>query len=237
MNVLITNDDGIKATGLQILREAAKHALKSCSFTVVSSPKEYCGRSFSTNPGPNDWKTVVPKEIEPHVWELELSPVDLIHRAFQTRDLHPRPFELVLVGCNHGLNLGTDVFHGGTTAAAMAASSFYGACAYAFNQELPKELWEQAEVSRDHFLSAERVIVDFLRKNMPSNGDCWNVNIPTNALKGYKNTRTAHYSYVRTPPTNVVPRARNEESDITVFQQGFVALTQLMLRVNPPLKY
>jgi broad specificity polyphosphatase/5'/3'-nucleotidase SurE len=130
--------------------------------------------------------------------------------------------------------LGWDVYSHSATAMAMTAANAYNVYAVAFNQDLGG-----LEPSRLAFVQSEKVVPDYLKVTPCERGRCWNVNIPMpkSVPKGYQETRTAHYSPSYLPSTDIVPRARNEASDVVAFSQGFVAITSLALRVNPALRY
>lgn len=241
MNVLITSDDGIDSVGLTVLRDAVKQAGIASNPIVIVPPTPHSGKGMAVS---QTWMDDVVK-VETDVYTLDATPADIIYRAFcETDQFSKRPWDLVLVGCNHGANLGFDIWHSGTVGAAMTAAKGMGCCAMAFSQDLPRDMlsftdWSKSQygVERKHFASAERIIPDFLRRHAPDAGACWNVNIPEEATRGYKETNAAHYSYARTPPTKLVPRAKNDGSDVDYMLQGYVSVSLLDPRTSPPMKY
>jgi 5'-nucleotidase len=237
--ILITGDDGPEATGIKVLRDHARQAYPQARIVQVTTEKQHSGASFSCSPGWERWKTTVPTRIDDNTYTLDLTPCDIITRLFLLPDpITDQPWDLVMSGVNHGSNVGTDIFLSATCSMAMMASSFYGAAAFAFSQDLPTEegIFDGA-LNRRHFASADRVLPEFLRSTQGNAGECWNVNFPVLATQGYKSTKAAHYSRYRTPPTSLVPRAQEESSDVVHLAQGFVTITQLLLRVNPPMQY
>lgn len=236
MNILITNDDGIGSTGLEVLREAARRCYPSSSITTIVPETQKSGASMSTSPGWEAWKTTKPIEYGSQFFSVDLSPADLITKAFlQHEEFHPKSWDLVLVGINPGMNLGFDVFHSGTCGIAMIAATAFGTAAWAFSADVPNI--HVVDQEREDFDAADRVVRDFMRKTSVNAGECFNVNVPKHPTQGYRTTEVAHYSYHRRPPIRVVPRARNEESDITAVERGFVSITELRLRVNKGLSY
>jgi broad specificity polyphosphatase/5'/3'-nucleotidase SurE len=121
----------------------------------------------------------------------------------------------------------------------MLAATAYGAAAAAFSQDLPNtpEMVHKPDLDRRHFETAEKLTADLLAKQPLTPGTCLNVNFPQTNPRGYQDAKTAHYSYHRTPPTNLVPRAQAERSDITLLKEGWVTVSTLLLRTNPPIHY
>lgn len=241
MNVLITSDDGIDSVGLAVLRDAVKAAKITAKPIVLAPSRTYTGTAMGVS---SRWMDPVTK-VDTDVYALDATPADIIYRAF----LHPEeftkgPWHLVLVGCNAGANVGFDIWHSGTVGAAITAAKGMGCCAMAFSQDLPRDLihptdWSGSEerVTRKHFAAAEKVIPDFLRRHGPDAGACWNVNIPEVAARGYRTAHAAHYSYHRTPPTSLVPRAQNDGSDVDLLLKGYTTVSQLDPRTNPAMRY
>lgn len=241
VQILVTSDDGPEATGLQVLLDSIQLVWPGAKPVTIVPSNPVSGTAMSLTPGWEAYMKAEAKELAPRVFSVDLTPTDIIYRAFlQREEFSGRDWDLVLVGCNHGANLGFDVFHSGTCGAAMTAARAFGTAAFAFSQDFPVDKVDQivqAKVDRNLFRTAEKVIPDFLRKQAPDAGVCWNVNIPEEAQRGYKQTKVAHYSYHRTPPTKMVPRAAVEDNDIHHLTQGWVTVSPLELRVNPNLKF
>jgi 5'-nucleotidase len=113
--ILISNDDGIHATGLKLLEEVA---LTLCEDVWVVAPEaEQSGASHSlTMRRPLRMRTV----SERH-YAVDGTPTDAVLLAVQHVLKDKRP-DLVLSGINRGANLGEDVTYSGTCAAAMEAT-------------------------------------------------------------------------------------------------------------------
>ena len=113
--VLVTNDDGIHAPGLQVLTEIAE-ALAS-EVWVVAPETEQSGTSHSLTLG----RALRTRQHGPRRFSVDGTPTDCVlvaHRHIMVR----HPPDLVLSGINHGGNLGEDVTYSGTVAAAMEAA-------------------------------------------------------------------------------------------------------------------
>lgn len=110
--ILISNDDGIHATGLKLLEEIA--LTLSDDVWVVAPEAEQSGASHSlTMRRPLRMRLV----SERH-YAVDGTPTDSVLLAVQ-HVLKDRPPDLVLSGINRGANLGEDVTYSGTCAAAM----------------------------------------------------------------------------------------------------------------------
>lgn len=117
MNVLISNDDGIFAQGIQALANAL--ALAGHRVTVVCPDRE---RS-ATGHGLTLHKPIRAERIESvfdstvAAWACSGTPSDCVKLALGA--ILDDPPDLVCSGINHGANLGTDVLYSGTVSAAM----------------------------------------------------------------------------------------------------------------------
>ena len=111
--ILLTNDDGVNALGL----EMARRALEDLGRVVVVAPvEERSGASHSlslTQP-------VRIEHLESDRYATTGTPVDCVILGF--RKILERFPDLVVSGINHGANLGEDVFYSGTVAAAREAA-------------------------------------------------------------------------------------------------------------------
>jgi 5'-nucleotidase len=110
MRLLITNDDGILALGLECLYAAAEPLGE---VTVVAPDREQSATSHSLTlhhplrPIPRGQRR----------WQVDGTPTDCVMLAIEA--LMPERPDFVLSGINHGQNMGEDVLYSGTVAAAM----------------------------------------------------------------------------------------------------------------------
>jgi 5'-nucleotidase len=116
VRILVTNDDGIDAVGIQSMARAlrAHHDV-----TVVAPERERSGSGHSiTLHRPLN---VLQRTIAPDIpgWSVNGTPADCVKLAIQA--LYKGPPDLVVAGVNHGANLGRDVFYSGTVSAAVEA--------------------------------------------------------------------------------------------------------------------
>jgi 5'-nucleotidase len=116
MRVLITNDDGIQATGLNALRkELRKIPELDVNVIAPNSNRSATARSITTR-SPL-WVEEIPFEDGSSGYATDGTPVDCVRFA-ELGLVGERP-ELIVSGINHGSNLGDDITYSGTVAAAL----------------------------------------------------------------------------------------------------------------------
>lgn len=238
MNLLLTNDDGPGATGLKLLAALLRTHFKEGNLITLipGRPMTGCGMGIKHRGPLLDMERT---EVSPGTWIFpEATPVDIIYHAHHHPDLYlPRgSWDLIAAGINHGENVGTDIFHSGTVGAAMQAAAF-GSAAFAFSQALPYDLLDSNQVPDKLFTHTDGPVIQFLRQTRPTPGECWSVNLPAGPAKRLAHVPNAHYSRWREPPLSLIPRARDEQSDKTMLEQGNATVTLLQLRTSAPLRY
>ena len=115
MRILVTNDDGIHAPGLETLERMARSIADDV--WVVAPAEEHSGAGHSlslANP-------IRYREIEAKRFEVAGTPTDCVVMA--VRRIMPGNPDLVLSGVNRGQNLAEDITYSGTVAAAMEGTA------------------------------------------------------------------------------------------------------------------
>jgi 5'-nucleotidase len=117
MNVLLTNDDGIEAEGLQAMRRALA-AVEGVRLAVIAPDGNRSAMARSITTRRPLWVAEVPFADGTVGYATDGTPVDCVRLAslglvdgFAT--------DLVVSGINHGANLGDDITYSGTVAAAL----------------------------------------------------------------------------------------------------------------------
>jgi 5'-nucleotidase len=116
VQVLLTNDDGIQAEGLQTLRRALR-GLEGVELAVVAPDgnRSAMGRSITTRRPL--WVEEVDFGDGTTGYATDGTPVDCVRLALSlVEDFTP---DLIVAGINHGANLGDDITYSGTVAAAF----------------------------------------------------------------------------------------------------------------------
>ena len=116
MRVLLTNDDGIGAPGLQALREALLE-IDGIELSVVAPDGNRSAMARSITTRRPLWVEEVDFEDGTVGYATDGTPVDCVRLA-ELGLVGERP-ELIVSGINHGSNLGDDVTYSGTVAAAL----------------------------------------------------------------------------------------------------------------------
>jgi 5'-nucleotidase len=112
MHILVSNDDGILAPGLELLADACRSVAQ---VTVVAPDREQSGTSHSLTLH----RPVRPARRPDGAFQVDGTPTDCVLLALGA--LMPDRPAFVFSGVNHGPNMGEDVLYSGTVAAAMEA--------------------------------------------------------------------------------------------------------------------
>lgn len=176
MKIVIANDDGYNAPGI----EALYHALADLGDITVIAPESNCSgssNSLTLN------RPLSVQKAHNGFYYVNGTPSDCIHIAL-TGLLDFRP-DLIVSGINNGANMGDDTLYSGTVAAAMEGHLF-GIPALAFS------LIEKGWAHLDTAAHVARELVLKTRTQPLEPGTLLNVNIPSvplTALNGYAVTR------------------------------------------------
>ncbi len=114
MKLLLTNDDGIDAPGIQTLASVLR---REHEVWIVAPLRNKSGASSSLNMLQNLYL----EQRSDKDFALDGTPVDCVLSAFTGGYLPSRP-DAVISGINRGYNLGTDAVYSGTCGAARQAS-------------------------------------------------------------------------------------------------------------------
>lgn len=175
MRVLLTNDDGIEASGLRALHESVRHSFGDDVEIVVVAPdrgRSECGHSVTTG------RALIVEQVRPDWFSVDGTPVDCVRAGLALQG----KVDVVISGVNAGANLGVDLLVSGTFAAAREAA-MHGVPAMAVSHyrhpDIPKT-WDHVPVwmaaTMKEFcakVSACHAVADGSTANM-----LWNVNLP-----------------------------------------------------------
>lgn len=228
MKILLSNDDGYRAPGLQVL---ATELARIGELSVVAPDRDRSGAS-------NSLTLDVPiraERLDNGFIRVNGTPTDCVHLAI-TGLLDEEP-DLVVAGINHGANLGDDVIYSGTVAAATEGR-FLGlpALAVSIDSHEPRYLDTAAAVAgklirglQDGTLAANTI----LNINVPD--------LPLSALRGLRATRLGHRHKAEPVERICDPRGRpmfwvgpagpeqdaGEGTDFHAVRAGYVSVTPL----------
>jgi 5'-nucleotidase len=119
MRVLLTNDDGIEAAGLQALRRALLK-LPGIELAVIAPDGNRSAMARSITTRRPLWVQEVDFDDGTVGYATDGTPVDCVRLA-RLGLIAGFEAELVVSGINHGSNLGDDITYSGTVAAALEA--------------------------------------------------------------------------------------------------------------------
>ena len=197
MNVLLTNDDGIQATGLHAMRRALLE-VPGIELAVIApdSNRSATARSITTR------KPLWVDEVElgdgTTGFATDGTPVDCVRfAALGLVEFEP---ELIVSGINHGSNLGDDITYSGTVAAALEGIVL-GIPAIAVSQQAEAGLvdfragraWEREDFDQAASFVA-RMVEELEHVPMPS-GTLLNVNCPAGDVRGVSACRLGKRIY------------------------------------------
>lgn len=222
MRILITNDDGIRYPGIEML---ANWARKLGEVTVVAPKFEQSAKSHSIN-------IHTPFEVKKVTWldgidcySLDSTPADCVRFAMTSFD---KKFDLVLSGINKGYNLGEDIVYSGTDAAIFEAA-YFGVKAIAFST-IPQtydHVPPMLDAAYEHIMENHYLDYNLL----------YNVNFPP-VSKGILLTRQGKPYYkdrfVEVSPNmylaegySVYKGTANLEEDLDAVMNGYISITPL----------
>ena len=232
MRLLVTNDDGILAHGLECLVAAAEPLGE---VTVVAPDREQSATSHSLTLH-HPLRPVTRGERR---WQVDGTPTDCVMLALEA--LMPQKPDWVLSGVNHGQNMGEDVLYSGTVAAAMEGLSLgVPAIAVSF---AGGDLRADVSRLRDQVPILTKVLrhITTLRSFPPNT--LLNVNLPPREAKGVRLTRLGRRVFSQSVTPLKDPWGRQiywigggdiswsgeGDSDFRAIEEGYVSVTPLHL--------
>lgn len=228
MSLLLSNDDGVYAPGLDALYQSLRLI---SDVTVVAPDRNHSGAS-------NALTLENPLRIQllsNGFTAVSGTPTDCVHLALnELCKVAPR---MVVSGINAGANMGDDVLYSGTVAAAMEGR-FLGLPAMAVSL-----------VGKTHYQSAAlyaKLLVEKLLSTPLAQDQVLNVNVPDlpfDQIKGIKVTRLGKRHQAEMIETGVDPRGREifwvgppgkiadagEGTDFYAIEHGYVSITPLKI--------
>jgi 5'/3'-nucleotidase len=195
LRVLLTNDDGIHADGLQTLRRALV-ALGDVQVAVIAPDANMSATARSITTRRPLWVTEVPFEDGTKGYSCDGTPVDCVRLASLglVDDFEP---DLVVAGINHGSNLGDDITYSGTVAAALEGIVL-GVPALAISQQSQAREMDFRLGDEFHFDTAAAFtarLVDQLDDLPLPEGTLLNINVPAGAAEAVEVARLGKRIY------------------------------------------
>ncbi len=227
--ILVTNDDGYGAAGLEALIKAMGDLGE---VFVVAPDRERSGVSHAITLN----HPLRVKACGPSRFTCDGTPTDCVFLGIH--NLMPRAPDLVVSGINHGPNLADDVTYSGTVAGAMEGTIMgIPSVAVSLSARAGADFQPAADF-------AARIATFVLERGLPAR-TLLNVNVPDTAgapVTGFRWTRGGHRDYGHTVITQQDPRGRPmywigsdirhhsiEGSDCDAMAAGVAAVTPIYL--------
>ncbi len=195
MRVLLTNDDGIEADGLQALRRALRE-LPFVELAVIAPDGNRSAMARSITTRRPLWVQRVDFGDGTHGYATDGTPVDCV-RLSKLGLIEGFEAELVVSGINHGSNLGDDITYSGTVAAALEAIVL-GLPGIAISQQSQaRELDFRVGAGFDFAVAAEfaaQLVAEIRSVPLPP-GTLLNVNMPAGPPAGVSLARLGKRVY------------------------------------------
>lgn len=237
MRILVTNDDGIYAPGLEVLERIAA-ALSDDVWTVAPSEEQSgAGHSLTLS------RPVRLRQHSERRFSVSGTPTDAVTMAL--RKVMPGKPDLILSGVNRGANLGDDITYSGTVSAAIEGA-LAGVRSIALSQVYARESIGDAVSFAVAEAWGARVLKPLVSLEFPER-TLVNVNFPpiaADAVAGIRVVRQGFHDYGRgTLVESIDPRGfpyfwfgleavedtPGHETDLEAVQDGFIAVTPLQL--------
>lgn len=231
MNILITNDDGIRADGII---ELAKELSTIGNVYVVApeSQKSATGHAITIHNPIMVNDEFIDENIK--AYSISGTPADCVKVGIEAlfKDIN---IDLVLSGINNGPNLGTDVVYSGTVSAAIEG--------LIQNKPSIAVSYDDFNIEKEVYRKSAKYVVTLInsiKDKLELLDDCvLNMNIPKTEVKGFKVTKLGERKYDNVIEDRFSPRGKryvwiggdvrdekqDEESDIVSVENGYISIT------------
>ena len=229
MRILLTNDDGIEAAGINVLADFLKN--NGHKIHIVAPATEQSATSHSITL--HEPLRIIEKGE--NRFAVNGSPADCVIMAMKV--IMKSKVDLVISGINGGQNMGEDILYSGTVAAALEAM-FMG---------IPAIALSLASYTNQKFSTAAYFMNKMLENNLHkliAENEVFNINIPNVEIaevKGIKIAPTGHRRYYDFVKEQSDPRGRKiywiggdlpvwskeGESDFKAVSQNYISITPI----------
>lgn len=236
MKILVSNDDGIHALGIQSLVEVlSKIEGAEIYVAAPNTQKSACGHGITITAPIIVNETSLEGAVR--AWKIQGTPADCVKLGVERMRLEGIQPDLIFSGINMGPNLGTDVIYSGTVSAAMEGVVLgFPSIAISLDSHNPT-----------HYESAQEIAIKVCEQALANldGGTVLNVNVPDlpmNEIKGIKITTQGKREYdewfeARQNPRGesyywysgkpVVYEGLSDDIDVIAVQSGYVSITPL----------
>lgn len=245
MRIFCTNDDGVASVGLAVV---AERFARDGAHVVVGAPDcdmSGCGTAIQRHDVRSQLR--VQRHVyddHPSVEAHSVSATPAMAVILADRGVFGDPPDLVVSGPNFGANVGTDLMHSGTVAAASTAAR-RGTPAVAFSLAIDFRRLREVDPHWDTVAEVAAAVVDVLGAVDFGFPVLLNVNVPDVAVADLRGVRHvvpadgSHYRFLGFEETvdadgvrHLAPRFEADElndvdTDVGALRAGFATLTRL----------
>lgn len=228
MRILLTNDDGIDAPGINILGKYLKEAGHELTWSAPLTQQSAASHSITLHKPISTFKHGEKR------YAVDGRPTDSVLIAYH--NYGPDAFDLVISGINKGQNLAEDILYSGTVAAAVEAC-FLGYKSIAVSMTSFVDL--KFETGAHYIVKLiESGIVDQIKPKEVLNINVPNVDIAD--IKGYKITHPGHREYENFVTEIAAPKGnklywiageviwgKDELADTCVVQENYISISPI----------
>jgi len=235
IDILVTNDDGIYAEGIQVLSQTLFESAAGYNLFIVAPDHERSavGHAITMHRPLRVQEACFMHNRKLVGWSVNGTPSDCVKLAVEAI-LEQKP-RLVISGINRGSNLGTDVLYSGTVSAAVEGIILgIPSVAVSLTEGGASENFQYAA----RFV--EKLIPFLLAEPLPA-GTLLNINVPpyNGGIKGIRVTRLGTRRYRNSFDKRVDPRGmiyywlagelvegeEEDDSDVRAILDGYISLT------------
>ena len=183
MEILITNDDGWGAEGIVALTDAMR-LLGHVTVVAPEGPRSGMSNAISVNKPMTLRRLTDPEREDVAIYVTNGTPSDCMKLALDGLfGSNPKNIDLVVSGINHGYNASINCIYSGTMGAALiGAEHNIPSIGFSFAEET-----EHIDLS--YFMPLLPKVMELLQETGWPENVCYNVNVPTGAIKGIRWTR------------------------------------------------
>jgi len=236
MRILVTNDDGIHAPGLEVLEAIAAEFSDDVWVCAPSEEQSGAGHSLTLN------RPVRLQQFGERRFAVTGTPTDSVMMAL--REVMDTPPDLILSGVNRGANLGDDITYSGTVSAAIEGA-LAGVRSIALSQVYSAETRgaEEFATAREWGAKVIRPLLDapFDARTLV------NINFPPRApddVQGIRVVRQGFHDYARGSIVEgkdprghryfwfglyAIEHTLDHGTDLEAIDDGYIAVTPLQL--------
>jgi len=238
MRILLTNDDGVNAPGLEVLERIARRFSDDIWIVAPSEERSGAGHSLTLT------LPVRLRQLGEQRFSVNGTPTDAVMMAIAHVMKDGLP-DLILSGVNRGANLGEDVSYSGTVSAAMEGA-LAGIRSVALSQGYSREGMGDTVPFAAAEAWAERVLRPLVTMEMAAR-TLVNVNfpaLPPGEVRGIKVVRQGLRDYGRlridhrTDPRGydyfwfglgLMPHTPSHATDLEAIADGYISVTPMHL--------